>query len=71
MLRWAKQVRDSPLRIPFDPKKHFWYGTMDTSDINVDSKINIYMKIIGRIITKPRLMVECFNKLLPSGKIRF
>jgi radical SAM superfamily enzyme YgiQ (UPF0313 family) len=71
LFRWAKQVRNSALRIPFDPKNHFWFGAMDTSDINVDSKIDIFTKKIGRLMTKPQLLVEYFGKLMPAGKIRF
>lgn len=71
LVKWAKQVRNSALRIPFDPQIHFWYGAMDTSDINDDSKIDIITKKIGTIITKPQLLVEYFGKLLPAGKIRF
>ncbi len=69
--KWCKMVSNSGNRIPFERKKHFWYGNLETSDLNSNiSRINIIEKFT-KIITMPRLTLSKFRKLLPAGRIRF
>lgn len=68
---WAKQVSQSGLRIPFEPRKHFWYGILETSDVNVDQRSNSLIEKIIKIFRTPHLFVSRYKKLLPGGRIRF
>lgn len=69
---WAKLLRNSGKRIPFNPQKHFWYGTLETSDLKADvmkrNPIVLMIKKFKKVVTQPQRIV---SKFLLAGRIRF
>lgn len=71
LTRWAGQVKESGQRILFDPTKHFWHGTWESSSASDNNKIRSFIGKINKLFTNPQLLIYQFNKILPAGRIRF
>jgi len=69
--RWAKMVRQSGSRIPFDPQKHFWYKIPDTSHQKPFINRNVLFRNAKKLIYHPELVVKKIKSYLPAGHIRF
>ncbi len=68
---WAKRINRAASRLPFDEKKHFWYRTLDTSDLDNNSTTHILLNKIRKVASNPQLMAQYAKSLLPPGRIRF
>lgn len=71
MVRWAKMVSQSGDKIPFDLKKHFWYGTMETSDLKDTLRDKCLFNRVLTLATNPQRVLSIAKRYLPAGRIRF
>ncbi len=71
LLRWARKIDQSADRIPFDREKHFFYRTIETSDLEKNSKAISLLRRLWKIALKPQLFAQNAKRFLPAGKVRF
>lgn len=72
LLGWSRRIDQSGKRVPFDPRRHFWFGSeIEEPEKNIVSMSRLFLGKLGILLLRPKKVIKIIKGFLPAGRIRF